>query len=93
MSPVIFERRGRVEIATINRPDALNALNDEVMTLLVDRFEALDREPDVGCFLLTGVGRAFAAGADIKELRQQTYRSMMADDYFSRYSGLSFERL
>lgn len=84
-SPVRFERQDRVVIATIDRPDALNALNHEVMTTLVDRFEAFDTDPDVGCFVLTGAGRAFAAGADITELQQQNYRSMMATDFFSAW--------
>lgn len=83
--PVLFERHGRVVVATINRPKALNALNADVMSELVDHFEALDEDPDVGCFVLTGSERAFAAGADIKELQEQTYRSMTAENYFARW--------
>lgn len=87
--PVLFERHGRVVVATINRPKALNALNHQVMNTLVDHFERLDDDPDVGCFVITGSERAFAAGADIKELQQQTYRSMTAQDYFSRWDDLA----
>lgn len=87
--PVLFDRVGRVVVATLNRPEALNALNDQVMNQLVDTFESLDRDPEVGCFLLTGSDRAFAAGADIKELQQQTYRTMMADNYFSRWDDFA----
>ncbi len=86
---VLFERVGRVLVATINRPKALNALNAEVMASLVDRFEELDADPDIGCFLLTGSDRAFAAGADIKELQDQSYRSMMADNYFGRWDDFA----
>jgi enoyl-CoA hydratase len=87
--PVQFEQLGRVVVATINRPRALNALNADVMTQLVDRFSELDVDPDVGCFVLTGSDRAFAAGADIKELQEQSYRSMMADNYFSRWDDFA----
>jgi len=88
-APVVFERIGRVVVATINRPGALNALNAEVMGVLVDRFEALDTDPDIGCFVLTGSDRAFAAGADIKELQEQSYRLMMAENYFSRWDDFA----
>lgn len=88
-APVLFENHGRVVVATINRPDALNALNDQVMNLLVDRFSKLDRDPEVGCFVIAGSERAFAAGADIKELQQQTYRSMMAENFFERWDQLT----
>ncbi len=89
MSPVVFRRHGRVLEAELHRPEALNALNNEVMESLVSTFEAGDADPDIGCFLVTGSGRAFAAGADIGELRQQTYRSMVADDYFSRWDDFA----
>lgn len=84
-APVRFEHHGRVVVATINRPDALNALNGQVMHRLVDRFTELDRDPGVGCFVVTGSERAFAAGADIKELQQQTYRKMMAENFFEQW--------
>jgi len=85
MDPVTFEQQGRVVLATFNRPDALNALNDDVMNRLVDRFETLDQDPAVGCFVVTGNERAFAAGADIKELQQQRYRSMFATEFFGAW--------
>jgi len=82
---VTFDQQGRVVVATFNRPDALNALNRTVMTTLVDRFEALDGDPSVGCFVVTGNDRAFAAGADIKELQEQRYRSMYAENFFAEW--------
>jgi enoyl-CoA hydratase len=88
-APVLFQRHGRVALVTINRPDALNALNDEVMELLVDRLAGFDDDPDVGCIVITGAGRAFAAGADIKELQQQTYRSMTASNFFAPWDRLA----
>lgn len=89
IGPVVFRTHGRVVEAELNRPDALNALNREVMELLVDRFERLDRDPGVGCFLITGAGRAFAAGADITELREQSYRSMTAENFFSPWDDFA----
>ncbi len=88
-APVFFERRGRVITATINRPEALNALNHEVMTMLVDHFERYDQDPEIGCFMVTGSSRAFAAGADIKELQQQNYRSMTAENFFARWDDFA----
>ena len=82
--PVVdFEKDGRVVIASIHRPQALNALNHDVMTLLVDTFAELDNDPTVGCFVVTGNERAFAAGADIKELQQQTAQRMYESDFFA----------
>ncbi len=80
---VTFERRDRVLRATINRPDALNALNHDVMATLVAELTRLDADPSVGCFVIAGSGRAFAAGADIKELQQQRYLSMYESDFFA----------
>ena len=82
MTAINFERRDRVVVATFNRPEALNALNDEVMTTLVDHFSALDADPSVGCFVVTGNDRAFAAGADIKELQQKRYVDMYGSNFF-----------
>ena len=56
-----IERHGRVVIARLNRPRALNAINEEMMCALVTALEGLDRDPEVGCFVLTGSERAFAA--------------------------------
>ncbi len=88
-APVRFERHGRVVVATLNRPEALNALNHELMELLLERFSAYDRDPEVGCLVLTGSDRAFAAGADIKELQAQTSRSMLAADFFSEWDAFA----
>ena len=80
---VTFDKHDRVVVATINRPEALNALNNQVMTTLVEEFANLDADPTVGCFVVTGNARAFAAGADIKELQQQRYESMYTSDFFA----------
>ncbi len=80
---ITFEQRGRVALVTLNRPDSLNALNAEVMREVVDCFVAIDRNREIAVSVLTGAGRAFAAGADIKEMQPQTFSDMFTDDYFA----------
>jgi len=70
---VHVERQGRVVIVTIDRPEALNALNLAVLEALTDIMVPLDSDPSVGCFVLTGSAKAFAAGADISEMQHRTY--------------------
>jgi enoyl-CoA hydratase len=79
---IIVERQGGVVIVTLNRPKVLNALNSEVMCEIVETLRPLDRDPKVGCFVLTGSERAFAAGADIKELTSKSYLEMFHEDFF-----------
>jgi len=64
------ERRDRVAIVTLNRPDNMNALNGELMASLVSTVRALAEDDGVGCVVLTGAGRAFCAGGDIKAMSQ-----------------------
>ncbi len=77
-----IERQGRVAIIRLNRPEALNALNSEMMKQMVKEMEILDKDPTVGCFVITGSDRAFAAGADIKELASKSYIDMLQEDFF-----------
>ncbi|MEP3280306.1 MAG: enoyl-CoA hydratase-related protein [Stappiaceae bacterium] len=79
---IIVERTGKVVTIRLNRPKALNALNTQVQEEILDAVVPLDRDPDVGCFILTGNDRAFAAGADIVELRAQDHMSMYQSNYF-----------
>ncbi|MEP0510694.1 MAG: enoyl-CoA hydratase-related protein, partial [Aurantimonas coralicida] len=74
---VLTSREGRVAILTLNRPKALNALNSEVMREIVRLTAELDRDPGVGAILITGSEKAFAAGADIKEMEDRTVMEMM----------------
>jgi len=80
---VQVERKGKVVVLRLNRPEVLNALNSDVMHELVDVMQGLDRDPDVGCFILTGSERAFAAGADIRELERKSYMEMFHEDFFA----------
>src|SRR5881275_2318434 len=80
MSLVLVERDDPVAVVLLNRPEALNALSDELMDELVTRLSELDREDAVRCIVLGGSERAFAAGADIGELA----RSSAIDLYYQR---------
>ena len=80
---ITLERKERIAVVTLNRPDSLNALNALVMSEIVAAFEEVDRDPCIAVSVLTGAGRAFAAGADIKEMQPQTFSDMYLADYFA----------
>ncbi|MEL6323776.1 MAG: enoyl-CoA hydratase-related protein [Pseudomonadota bacterium] len=80
---ITLERNDRVAVVTLNRPDSLNALNAEIMAEIAAVFAELDRDPEVAVSILTGAGRAFAAGADIKEMQPQSFSDMYVADYFA----------
>ncbi|EJC71642.1 enoyl-CoA hydratase/carnithine racemase [Rhizobium leguminosarum bv. trifolii WSM2012] len=84
---------GRVATIRINRPDVLNALNSNVMCKILDAATAFDRDPAIRCLLLTGNHRAFAAGADIAELSQQSYASMYERDFFAEWDRFAQLRI
>ncbi len=73
---VLVERDEAVAIVTINRPEALNAINYATMDALLSAFGELDDDPDIGCIILTGSKKAFVAGADIKEMQDKSYVEM-----------------
>jgi enoyl-CoA hydratase len=85
MSPrtLIVETEGAVGVITLNRPEALNALNAQLLGELVSVLEAWDRDEGVRAIVLTGSERAFAAGADIKEMAQQSFMDMFKSDFFA----------
>ncbi|MEO0919508.1 MAG: enoyl-CoA hydratase-related protein [Pseudomonadota bacterium] len=80
---ITLERKERIAVVTLNRPDSLNALNALVMSETVAAFEEVDRDSSIAVSVLTGAGRAFAAGADIKEMQPQTFSDMYLADYFA----------
>lgn len=90
------EVRGRVGLIRFNRPDQLNALNTTVMQEVLAAASAYTKDPAIGCLILTGAGRAFAAGADIAELSVQTYASMTEAEYFAdwdRFAALPIPKV
>lgn len=80
---LLFEKKGRVALITLNREESLNALNTEVMGELVVAVERIDRDRDLAVSVITGAGRAFAAGADIKEMQPQSFSDMYLADFFA----------
>jgi enoyl-CoA hydratase/carnithine racemase len=74
---------GSVGLITLNRPKALNALNAELLRELCDALEQWDRDDAVRCIVLTGSERAFAAGADIKEMQPRSYMEMFKTNFFA----------
>jgi enoyl-CoA hydratase len=89
---LLTETRGAVTLVTLNRPQALNALNNQVLGELLAAFAAFDREPTQRCLVLTGSEKAFAAGADIKEMAPQSVGDMFGDNYFAGYELLTRTR-
>ena len=78
----------KVGLIQLNRPDALNALNIDLMKEVVDTMENFDRDSEIGCIVLTGNARAFAAGADIKEMADATAIEMLLRDQFARWDRI-----
>lgn len=85
---ILVERHDRTALITLNRPKALNALNLTVMAEVVDAATTLDRDPDVGALVITGSAKAFAAGADIKEMQPNGYMDVYLSDWFSAWDRL-----
>jgi enoyl-CoA hydratase len=77
---ILAEKRGRVGLVTLNRPEAMNALNNLLVTELMDALVEFDRDPGVGAMVVTGNEKAFAAGADIKEMVAKTVAEMKLSD-------------
>jgi enoyl-CoA hydratase len=75
---VLVERDGRIAVVLLNRPKQLNALSDGLMETLVDRLDELDHDEQIGCIVLGGDERAFAAGADIAQLAESSPIEMYA---------------
>lgn len=82
MQTLLLETHGPVLLIRLNRPEALNALNAELMRDLAQTVTAADQNPDVRCIVLTGSDKAFAAGADIKEMITMTYAEVVTVDLF-----------
>ncbi len=90
---ILVERRGRVGLVTLNRPEALNALNKATMEELVRAVTAMDADPEVGAVVVTGSAKAFAAGADIKEMQSKGYMDMYAADWFRGWEDFTRLRI
>ncbi len=80
---IIVETRGRVGLIRLNRPQALNALNSALMRELAAAVDAFEADSNIGCLIITGSEKAFAAGADIKEMASQSF----VDVYFADFTA------
>ncbi len=85
---ILTKHEGHVAILTLNRPDVLNALNIPLMDELITTFEKLDNDPSVHCFVLTGNAKAFAAGADIKEMAEASVVDMYERNNLARWERI-----
>jgi len=85
---ILTETRGRVGLATLNRPGAMNALNNTLTRELMDALEAFDNDDAVGAMVITGNQKAFAAGADIKEMADKTVREMYDNDPIANFGRI-----
>ena len=85
---ILTETHGPVGLVRLNRPQALNALCDQLMAELGEQLLAWDRDPAIGAIVLTGSEKAFAAGADIKEMQDRTFPAVMLDDFIARWEAI-----
>jgi enoyl-CoA hydratase len=91
-STLLLEIHGRVALITLNRPEALNALNAQLIDDLNSALDRLEKDPAIGCLILTGSAKAFAAGADIKEMADLSYPSIYLDNLFSASDQVASRR-
>jgi len=89
---IIVETRGKVGLITLNRPQALNALNSKLLGEVNRALDAFEADAGVGCIVITGSEKAFAAGADIKEMANLSYPQIYADDFFSGWDRVANRR-
>jgi enoyl-CoA hydratase len=82
---IIVETRGKVGLIRLNRPQALNALNRALMTDLTHALNAFEAEANIGCIVITGSEKAFAAGADIKEMAEKTFAEAYLGDFAANW--------
>jgi enoyl-CoA hydratase len=89
---ILVEQRDRVTLVTLNRPQALNALNSQVLAELIQAFAAYDGDCSQRCLVLTGSEKAFAAGADIKEMQAQGFADMYGSNFFAGWEQVTATR-
>lgn len=89
---ILTERIDRVAVITLNRPKALNALNSQVMNEVTTAAAEFDADQGTGAIIITGSEKAFAAGADIKEMSEQSFSDMFGSDFFSAWGKLGAVR-
>ncbi|HJD49919.1 MAG TPA: enoyl-CoA hydratase/isomerase family protein, partial [Candidatus Corynebacterium intestinavium] len=86
---ILTSTNNRVATIRLNRPEALNALNSELMHAVVDAVEGFDQDPNIGAILITGSDKAFAAGADIKQMQSETYPEIRQKKMFLEWERVA----
>jgi enoyl-CoA hydratase len=86
---IIVEKKNRVGLITLNRPQALNALNSALIGELNAALDSFEADEDIGCMVLTGSERAFAAGADIKEMESRSFVDILKSDFIAPWERIS----
>jgi enoyl-CoA hydratase len=89
---ILVETRGRVGLITLNRPQALNALNAAIVGEINRALDGFETDPGIGCVVLTGSEKAFAAGADIKEMADKSYPQAYLDDFITAWDRVAARR-
>jgi enoyl-CoA hydratase len=89
---IIVETHGRVGLIRLNRPQALNALSSSLIEELNTALEAFESDPNIGAIVLTGSDKAFAAGADIKEMQDKSFADVFLGDFISRWENVAKSR-
>src|SRR5215467_12789152 len=89
---LIVETTGRVGVIRLNRPQALNALNSALMSELAAAVDAFEADAGIGCMLITGSEKAFAAGADIKEMAGKSYMDAFMGDFAAAWHRVAHAR-
>ncbi len=89
---ILAETRGRVGLITLNRPQALNALNSTLVGELNQALDGFEADPGIGCTVITGSEKAFAAGADIKEMQGLSYPQTYLDDFITAWDRVANRR-
>jgi enoyl-CoA hydratase len=89
---IIVETKGRVGVIRLNRPNALNALNAAMMEEIAVAVDAFETDPGIGCLVVTGSEKAFAAGADIKEMASKSYMDAFMGNFAATWDRLAHAR-
>jgi enoyl-CoA hydratase/carnithine racemase len=89
---ILAETRGRVGLITLNRPQALNALNSTLVGEINQALDGFEADPGIGCTVITGSEKAFAAGADIKEMQGLSYPQTYLDDFITAWDRVANRR-
>jgi enoyl-CoA hydratase len=89
---ILVETKGRVGVIRLNRPSALNALSSKLIAELTAAIDAFEKNPDIGCLVMTGSDKAFAAGADIKEMSDKSFLEAFMSDFAASWDRASHAR-